>query len=357
MISFHKKDVLVGFSGGVDSSATVLLLKEQGYNVLGFHFSILNDGKRDLEEKTNIDLIAKQLDIQVIHKNVAKEFESRVIVPFCEEYNKGHTPNPCILCNPTVKFQALDSTAQELGIAKIATGHYARTYTISEDSALVCRAKNIHKDQSYALYRLSTKILSHTLFPLGGFLSKEEVRQVLKERNISNAEIKESQDICFIHHSSYKEFLKNMGVNSSPGHYKNTSGEIIGTHSGIMNYTIGQRKGLSQTFGKPMFVVEIDPNTNTIILGEEQDLYKESISFFDSFFPVYPNQTKLPLQYEGMEVYAKLRYTAPPAKATISQGQNEYPVVKFEKPQKAPTPGQSAVIYKDDIVIGGGIIL
>lgn len=355
--SLRKKSVLLGFSGGADSSAAVLLLKKQEYHVVGFHFSVSSDADIVLEEKKHVDAIAHQLDIHVLHKDMSKQFDQNVIIPFCEAYKSGQTPNPCVMCNPYIKFNALYTMAREMGFPKIATGHYARIYSDCDSNFFVRQAKNIKKDQSYMLYRLSADLLSHVIFPLGDIDSKVHIRNLLKEYKISNAETKDSQDICFIKNNSYKEFLNERGIISLPGNYEDKDGQVIGRHTGIENYTIGQRKGLGKAFGKPMFVSGINQKNNTVILGEENELYKDSVCFSDLFFTVYGSCEKLPFLYQNVTVHVKLRYTAKPVKALLTQENTQYPVLKFTTPQKSPTPGQSVVIYQNDIVIGGGIIV
>lgn len=356
MPNFHNQKVLLGFSGGADSTAAVLLLQKQGYHVIGLHFTVLNNSATG-NETENVYSVAKQLNIQLVNKDLSEEFKNKVIDPFCEAYRTGFTPNPCVLCNPAIKFKILYKTAKEMGCHKIATGHYARIYSAEDGTHFVRRATNMQKDQSYVLYRLDSNLLSHTIFPIGEAGSKEDIRQLLKNHKISNAEAKDSQDICFIKNGSYKDFLSQNGIISLPGNYVDKNGTVLGMHQGVSNYTIGQRKGLGQTFGKPMFVIGINAKNNTVILGEEKELYKDFVSFSDSFFSVYGECSQLPAEYENIEVYAKLRYTAKPAKAFLYQENAQYPILHFREPQKSPTPGQSAVLYKDDIVIGGGIII
>lgn len=355
MTSFHSQKVLVGFSGGADSTAAVLLLQKQGYHVAGFHFTVLQE--KINEEVDRVHSVAKQLDIRLIHQDISDEFRNKVIHPFCNAYKSGFTPNPCVLCNPLIKFKALYQTAQEMGFDKIATGHYARIYSTEDNLHFIRQAKNIKKDQSYVLYRLEADLLAHTLFPLGEAASKEAVREMLKNYKLSNAEAKDSQDICFIKNSTYKDFLFENGITSSPGHYIDKSGQILGMHQGITNYTIGQRKGLGQTFGRPMFVIGIQEDNNTVVLGEEEDLYKDFVSFSNPFYTAYGRCASLPSAYENLEVNVKLRYTAKPARAILCQQSNPFPTLHFLEPQRAPTPGQSAVLYEDDIVLGGGLII
>lgn len=355
--NLRKQSVLLGFSGGADSAAAVILLKKKGYHVVGLHLSMLYDGDTVREEKKHVDDIAQQLNIQVLHQDMSGQFEENIIDPFCQAYISGKTPNPCVLCNPNIKFNALYTAAQEMGFPQIATGHYARIHNTSDGKYFIRRAKNLIKDQSYMLYRLPTEVLAHVIFPLGGIESKDHIRSLLKDYKISNAETKDSQDICFIKNASYKDFLSQRGGFAPLGNYVDKNGHVLGQHLGISSYTIGQRKGLGKAFGKPTYVIGVDQTNNTVVLGGEKELYKKIVSLSDLYFTIYGDCKNIPPIYMDCEIQAKIRYPSKLARAFLTQENDTRPMLKFFEPQRSPTPGQSAVIYDDDIVIGGGLIV
>ena len=351
------KSVLLGFSGGADSTAAVLLLRKQGYTVTGLNFSTLPANDNSIKEKDFISAVAAQLSMPLLFKDVSSAFDNKVISAFCNDYKSGRTPNPCIMCNPLIKFSVLEKTADELGIENIATGHYARVFNSTEDFSFVRRARSEKKDQSYMLYRLSSRVLKRVIFPLGEMESKESTRKLLRSKDMMNAETKDSQDICFVKEGSYKDFLANRMIDSPFGNFIDKDNNILGIHHGLINYTIGQRKGLEKTFGKPMYVVKMNQDENTVTLGEESELYKTDVYFDHAFYTQFEDCGTVPAAYENLEVYAKLRYTAKPSKATLLQDSESRPFLRFFEPQRAPTPGQSAVFYREDVIIGGGIIL
>ena len=351
------KSVLLGFSGGADSTAAVLLLRKQGYTVTGLNFNTLPANDNFLKEKDFISAVAAQLSMPLLFKDVSSAFDNKVISAFCNDYKSGRTPNPCIMCNPLIKFNVLEKTADELGIENIATGHYARVFNSTEDFSFVRRARSEKKDQSYMLYRLSSRVLKRVIFPLGEMESKESTRELLRSKDMMNAETKDSQDICFVKEGSYKDFLTNRMIDSPFGNFIDKDHNILGIHHGLINYTIGQRKGLEKTFGKPMYVVKMNQDENTVTLGEESELYKTDVYFDHAFYTQFEDCGTVPAAYENLEVYAKLRYTAKPSKATLLQDSESRPFLRFLEPQRAPTPGQSAVFYREDVIIGGGIIL
>jgi tRNA-uridine 2-sulfurtransferase len=350
------KNILVGFSGGADSTAAVLLLREQGYSVTGLHFSVLPQTGAPSKESDFVSSVASQLELPLIYKDVSRDFNNHVISSFCSDYISGRTPNPCILCNPLIKFDVLKKTADEYGIEQFATGHYARIFRDNEGHYFVRRAANERKDQSYMLYRLPHSVLSRIVFPLGDIESKEVIRDLLRNKGILNAEVKDSQDICFIKEGTYKSFLKNRGIISPPGNFIDKEKRVLGIHHGLINYTLGQRKGLETTFGKPMYVTGISKEDNTVTLGEETDLLKTDIFFEQAFYPKYGEASALPAEYEMTKVQAKLRYSAKPAQAILRTDNTLRPYLHFLEPQRAPTPGQSAVFYLGDFIIGGGMI-
>jgi len=334
--------VLVGFSGGVDSTAAVILLKRAGYEVVGLSFSVDSD-----EFDPKIFAAADKLGIKLITKSVKEEFAEKVIKPFKESYEAGLTPNPCIFCNPAVKFKTLLDAANENGCAYIATGHYAGVKEIS-GKYYITKAKNEAKDQSYMLYRLPQEVLSRLILPLKGALNKADIRSLAESNGMPNAQEKDSQDICFIPDGNYFEYLLSAGAKNCLGNFLDTNGNVIGQHKGILNYTIGQRKGLGLSLGKPGYVIDI--RGNDVIVGDEPELYHDKVFVSDLFWTGNkPN--------EGERLSCKLRYSAKAASCTVSYVNDNMICLKFDEAQRGPTPGQSAVLYYDMLVIGGGYIV
>lgn len=345
--SSSKDKVILGLSGGVDSTAAALLLQEKGLTVIGLYFDITEGNDKGRKAAKDV---ADQLGIQFVYKNVHDLFSHRIISNFCEEYIRGRTPNPCILCNPTVKFKTLLDEADCQGAHYIATGHYAKSGYSQELGWTIRKAKNEKKDQSYMLYRLKEDVISRLLLPLGDISSKEEIRQIARNHHLSNAELKDSQEICFIDaDSNYASYIKEKGYTVSGGDFVDELGKTIGHHNGLIHYTIGQRKGLGITFGKPVFVTKINADTNTITLGDNESLLSNRIISENNTFAI----GNIP---DGLAVSAKIRYAAKPAKATITYSPDGTVETIFENKQRAATPGQSIVFYKGDSVIGGGMI-
>ena len=357
--------VILGLSGGVDSTAAALLLQEKGYEVTGMYFDIHPEGSQPqpgsdaVSARERAFRAAEQLGIDFIYKNVADAFEKNVISDFCREYACGRTPNPCVVCNPSVKFAALLEAADETGAYYIATGHYADTY-YDEASGLwyIKKAANEKKDQSYMLYRLGQEAVSRLLMPLNNIEDKENVRQIAREKAMINSEAKDSQEICFIEEGdSYKEFLRRRGVTASEGDFVDTDGNILGRHRGILDYTIGQRKGLGIALGKPAFVTAIDREKNQVVLGDNQELFHREVVSSGNIL-----LGKLFSEYQGLgligfdDITAKIRYAAKPAKARLELMKDGRLKTIFDEPQRAATPGQSIVFYDGDLVIGGGFI-
>ncbi len=346
-------------SGGVDSSTAAFLLKEKGYEVIGATMCIgMTDrayggparccGVIDIEDARRV---AVQLDIPFYVFHLREEFEKEVIQYFCEAYAHGKTPNPCILCNEKLKFGSFLKKALELGADFIATGHYARLeFDKSIERYLLKKGLDRKKDQSYVLFSLTQDQLRQTLFPLGE-LRKEEVRKKAFRCGLRVHDKPESQEVCFIQESSYHSFLsERLEKAFEPGPFVDRKGNILGKHKGIPFYTIGQRRGLRLAKGKPFYVIEIDRERNTIIIGEEEEVYGDTF-LVDSVNWIVP-QKKIALQ----NTQVKIRYNHPGSAAWISRkGEGEWEV-KFESPQKAITPGQAAVFYDEDTVLGGGWI-
>lgn len=366
------KRVLLGLSGGVDSTAATLLLQQQGYEVIGLYFDVLGNQE---EGKEKAKRVADELNIDFIYKDVSACFSHQVIDYFCQSYLIGETPNPCVKCNPTVKFQTMAEEAKRVGAAYLATGHYARIhYEQATDTYFVRRGINEKKDQSYMLYRLSQDILRKLLLPLGTIEDKTLTRDLVRQQHIGNADTKDSHEICFIQEGNYIDFIQKRMTNTQldanntlphekqqdkvnrPGYFLDKEGNRLGEHRGIIHYTIGQRKGLGMTFGKPMFVIAMDEEKNTITLGDNEDLFTQRVLSRDNVFFINQGENSLPAQYEKKQVVAKIRYSAKPAIATLHQQESGQVAAVFQEKQRAATPGQSIVFYDGDVVIGGGII-
>jgi tRNA-uridine 2-sulfurtransferase len=349
MNQLKNNKVILGLSGGVDSTTAALMLKENGYDVTGFFFDVTtgNVPGREAAER-----VAEAMEIPFIYRNVHDDFASTIIDNFCREYANGRTPNPCILCNPTIKFKLLLNEAISMGAYHIATGHYARAIEGS-----IYMAKNVRKDQSYMLHRLSSDVLERLILPLGDAESKEAVRDVARSHEMENAEKKDSQEICFVsaEDGGYLNFLDQHGVSAPEGDFIDKNRQVIGRHKGLTHYTVGQRKGLGTTFGKPMFVLSMNPKDNTVMLGENEDLMQTVVVSTNHVF--LGEQTDLvPKAYLGRPLTAKIRYASQPATAFIESFGNGQIQTRFEIPQRAVTPGQSIVFYDGDRLIGGGFI-
>ena len=346
------KKVLLGMSGGVDSSVSAILLKEQGYDVIGITLELFGGTCCNTDAIVGAKQICNSIGIPHITYNLKEEFQCKVINNFIDEYSNQRTPNPCIECNKYMKFGAMYEKAKELGCDYIATGHYAKMEYSDEYGKYVLRkAQNLSKDQSYVLYNMPKQLLGKVLFPLGNFESKEDVRKIAKEHNLSVASKPDSEDICFILDGNYKKFLENNSdIKPVEGNIVDKSGKVSGKHTGLYNYTIGQRKGLGISNKVPLFVVGFNKAKNEVIVGEEKDLYTDKIEVKEVNL-ILVDEIK-----DWMEVEVKTRYTAKMAKARIKQEDDKIKV-EFYEPQRAVTPGQSAVFYVDDIVVGGGKII
>ena len=339
------KDVYVALSGGVDSAVTAILLKEQGYSVKGVTLR-LKPGNLADDDIKDAQAVADCVGIPLEILDMREEFKS-ITDYFCREYIEGRTPNPCVLCNPTVKLGKLLEYTLANGAQYLATGHYATI--IKDDNGIYSIKRNPSgKDQSYFLCRLNQHILSHVMFPIAE-LSKDTIRSIAEEHNIPVAKKKDSQEVCFIRDNDYISFIeREFSPVAKPGDFISSSGEKLGTHQGLYKYTIGQRKGLG-AFGKPMYVLSIDPNDNTVTIGDNEELFKSKITVEDLSF------TAGVAPCESFSCNVKIRCAARPADATITicgdKGE-----IEFLTPQRAAAPGQTAAIYIDDILIGGGTI-
>lgn len=342
-----KPKVLLGMSGGVDSSIAALLLQQEGYEVIGatmqLHDYCNNDQVEDAKE------VAKRLGIEHHVFNMKEQFKKYVIDYFIEEYQEGRTPNPCVACNKYIKFGAMIDKAEELGIEYIATGHYARIEKVTDGKYLLKKGKDESKDQSYMLYNLTQELLAKTIFPLGEY-SKEEVRKIAEENGFITANKPDSQEVCFIPDNNHFRFIQeNSTIPMKKGEIVNTNGEVLGYHEGSAKYTIGQRKGLGISAKTPLFVIDINSEKNQVVLGSNDELFSKELVATNLNWITFEKLEK------EMEVDAKIRYKAKESKAKIYPMEYKVKVV-FEKPQRAITKGQSVVFYKDDIVLGGGII-
>lgn len=342
------KKVLLGMSGGVDSSVAALLLKNQGYEVIGVTMVLFDDSNIEVGCLSNnasrdAKLVCDKLGIKHHIIDLKDDFKKYVINNFIECYKKGITPNPCVECNKFLKFGALYEYAQEIGCDYIATGHYAKV----EDGKLK-KSKAITKDQSYFLYGIKKEILNNILFPLDNFTEKEEIRKIAEDNDLIVARKKDSQEICFIPNDDYASYLeRNLDVLPDKGDFVLKDGTYLGKHKGIIHYTIGQRKGLGISYKHPLYVINIDYKNNKVVLGEEKDLYSNELVITNTNILV----NKLP-----DKVMAKIRYRAKEASANLEILDNNDIKVIFDEPQRSITKGQSVVFYENDVCLGGGII-
>ncbi len=343
------KRVLLGMSGGVDSSVSAILLKEKGYDVIGINMLLWGE---DTSNASDASKVCKKLHIPFTFLDLRNDFKKFVIQDFIVGYRSGSTPNPCIECNKFMKFGLMYLRAKELKCDYIATGHYANIEFDEKYGANVLKkANNLKKDQSYVLYDIKKELLNHIIFPLGKFESKEEIRSLATKYGLEVANKPDSEDICFIQNGDYKEFLEEYAkFKAKEGNIVDKKGNVLGKHNGLYKYTIGQRKGLGISNPVPLFVIGFNKLKNELIVGEEKELYNESLLASNINWLVDNIEN-------GMKVEAKIRYSAEPKKAKLILLPRNYARVVFEEPQRAITPGQSVVFYDGDTVLGGGRIL
>ncbi len=347
-------------SGGVDSSTAAALLSRQGLEVVGITMKVWDDAgtadeftRRCCSDADAEDArrVCARLNIPHYVSNAKAAFRKHIVEPFCSEYLAGRTPNPCVVCNTEIKFRLMLRRARALGATHVATGHYAR---IERDEAagrwLLLKGRDTSKDQSYFLYGLTQSQLAHILFPLGG-LTKTQVRRTARELGLSTAQKPESQEICFVPEGDYRKLLERVAPERpTPGPIVHVDGRILGTHKGIANYTIGQRRGLGVAHPRPLYVVGFDIGRNAVVVGESEHVWADEL--------VAENMNWIAIKKlnEPMRAHARIRYKHEESPAIVSLLEGGSVLVRFDRPQRAVTPGQSIVFYDGDVVIGGGLI-
>jgi len=344
--------VAVAMSGGVDSSVAAALLKERGYPVMGVTMRLRPGGEANSPDFVNdARRVADVLGIPHYVIDLRDVFQEKVLANFCQEYRTGRTPNPCVRCNRYIKFDALLNKARALGAHYIATGHHARvTKDSNSGRALLWKGLDRGKDQSYFLYALTQEQLSNAMFPIG-HLTKEEAKAVAREKKLPASRRSESQDICFIPGNDYAEFLKDFIPQAAqPGPILDEQGNTLGSHQGIMNYTIGQRKGLGIAASEPRYVIAIEPENNAVIVGDRER------AFGDELVATQMNWVAIDRLTETITAKARIRYRHSEAEVTVTPFDGDNVYVKFKKPQLAIAPGQAIVFYDGDKVLGGGTI-
>lgn len=356
-----KKRVVVGMSGGVDSSVAAYLLKEAGYEVIGVTMQIWqrededtvseNGGCCGLSAVEDARRVSQRLGIPHYVMNFRDEFQDKVIRYFMEEYLAGRTPNPCIACNRYVKWESLLERSMQIGADYIATGHYSRIAHLPNGRYAIQCSATAAKDQTYALYNLTQEQLAHTLMPVGDY-EKSRIREIADEIGLTVAHKPDSMEICFVPDGDYARYIdENSGRVLPEGNFVTTDGRVVGRHKGITHYTVGQRKGLNLSMGRPVFVVEIRPETNEVVIGDSQDV------FTDRLVCTNLNYMSVPDFEDDMPVTAKIRYNHRGAKARVRKLDEDMAEVIFDEPVRAVTPGQAVVFYDGEYVAGGGTIL
>lgn len=354
----ENKKVMIGMSGGVDSSVAAFLLQKESFEVIGATMKLYNNEDIDfVSEKTCCSLddvldaksVCARLGIRHYTLNMTDDFKKEVIERFISAYQNGFTPNPCIDCNRYMKFSKMLHKAQELDIDYVATGHYARIEK-QGDRYILKKAVDLSKDQSYVLYSLTQEQLKVTKFPLGNY-TKQQVREIAEENGFINARKHESQDICFVPDGDYSKFIEYYTGKTYPcGDFVDMNGKRLGEHKGIIRYTIGQRRGLGLALPASMYVVEKDVDNNKVILGFNDDLFKKEVNVKNISFTACDGLDK------PERLCAKIRYNQKEQPATVTQTDENHLKIVFDEPQRAITKGQAAVLYDGDTVVGGGTI-
>ncbi len=357
----EQKTVVVGMSGGVDSSVAAYLLKEQGYRVIGVTMQIWQDEEQAVMEQEggccglsaveDARRVAQVLDIPYYVMNFKNEFQANVIDYFIREYQAGRTPNPCIACNRYVKWESLLKRSLEIGADYIATGHYAKICHLESGRYAIANSVTAKKDQTYALYNLTQEQLARTLMPVGAY-EKDRIREIAEEAGLPVAKKPDSMEICFVPDGDYAAYIeKATGVTSEPGDFVDTQGRVIGRHRGIIHYTVGQRKGLNLALGYPAFVVKIKPETNEIVIGKMEDNLSEKVYIHQVNFMSEPD-------FSEEKIYlGKIRYNHAGSPCTVRRVEEDLYECTFPEAQRAVTPGQALVLYDGSVVAGGGTIL
>ena len=357
----NNKKVVVGMSGGVDSSVAAFLLKEKGYDVIGVTMQIWQDeeplkvqengGCCGLSAVDDARRVAAMLKIPYYVMNFKQDFKKNVVEYFVKEYQNGRTPNPCIACNRYVKWESLLDKSLAIGADYIATGHYARITKLENGRFAIRNSMTAKKDQTYALYNLTQEQLSRTLMPVGDF-QKDEVRKIAESAGLPIANKPDSQDICFVMDGDYGTFIEEYTGNKSvPGNFVTSDGLVVGRHKGIIHYTVGQRKGLGLSLGVPVFVLEIRPETNEIVIGSDADTLSYTVRANCLNFMGIPDLT------QERRVWAKIRYNHKGAWCNVRKTGDDEILCTFEEPVRAITPGQAVVLYEDDYILMGGTII
>lgn len=358
-----KEKVVIGMSGGVDSSVAAYLLKEAGYDVIGVTMQIWQDEEEVAQQENggccglsaveDARRVAEMLEIPYYVMNFKKEFKASVMDYFVEEYLHGRTPNPCIACNRYVKWEALLKRSLDIGADYIATGHYARVEKLSNGRFAIRNSVTAAKDQTYALYNLTQEQLSHTIMPVGAY-TKDEIREIAGKIGLAVAAKKDSQEICFVPDDDYASFIEQeTGKKAVPGNFVNKDGEILGKHKGITHYTIGQRRGLQIAAGRRIFVTQICPDTNEVVLGEGDEVFSHTVTANNLNFMAVED---IPVG-TSMELTGKIRYGHKGSPCTATRVDADTLVCHFPDKVRAVTPGQALVLYQGDYVAAGGTII